>query len=642
MPAMNAAQLEPLLRHVRRLVETQATKDQSDAQLLERFASRRDEAAFAALMCRHGGLVWHVCRQVLHHEQDAEDAFQASFLLLALKAASLRRGRGLGNWLYAVAYRVAMNARRKATRRQIHERRKAAARLPALGDAEAIHDLQALLHEEISRLPGKYRVTLVLCGLEGKSKSEAARELGWKEGTVSGRLARARKMLQARLARRGVMLSMAWATGTVWAKAAGDAIPSSLLRATTDAAVHLAAGKVLTAAIIPSRVAALVKQALKAASATKLKVALIFVLGLGLLGTGAGVAAYEAFRSEPAPISREREASASDDKPAPQAQPRHDRYGDALPAGAVARLGTIHFRQDDIDAMGLSPDGRVLVTKSCQDGSICAWDADSGKLLWQSRPGSLWGVNGGNGLLNVSFSPDGRLLAEICDCRPANGMAECILLCDAKTGNVLRRIPARGGFQAVWEAVFSPDSKLLAANLDGTIYLWSAETGGQIARCVAATSAGATIRFSSDGKTIISALGGKKVSHWNVAGRVNTRVVELKPKEAFWCQAMSDDGRLLAVAAGLSGNVPPFGRVPTSTLQLFDTTTGKECCKFQGDTTGIQALVLSRDARTLIGVSGETERRSIISVWDTSSGKLKQRFPLSLPSSYHLGVTPNG
>ena len=194
---MNAAQLEPLLRHVRRLVETQATKDQSDAQLLERFASRRDEAAFAALMCRHGGLVWHVCRQVLHHEQDAEDAFQASFLLLALKAVSLRRGRGLGNWLYGVAYRVAMNARRKATTRQIHERRKAAATPPALGDAEAIHDLQALLHEEISRLPGKYRVTLVLCGLEGKSKSEAARELGWKEGTVSGRLARARKMLQA-------------------------------------------------------------------------------------------------------------------------------------------------------------------------------------------------------------------------------------------------------------------------------------------------------------------------------------------------------------------------------------------------------------------------------------------------------------
>ena len=186
---MKAAQLEPLVRHLRGLVEAQATRDLSDAQLLDQFATGRDEAAFAALMHRHGGLVWHVCRHVLHQEQDAEDAFQASFLVLALKAASLRRGQGLGNWLYGVAYRVAMNARRKAMRRQAHERRKAAATLRAVPAAEALHELQTLLHEEINRLPAKYRVTLVLCGLEGKSKSDAAKELSWKEGTVSGRLA---------------------------------------------------------------------------------------------------------------------------------------------------------------------------------------------------------------------------------------------------------------------------------------------------------------------------------------------------------------------------------------------------------------------------------------------------------------------
>ena len=187
---MNGAQLEPLVRDLRKLVEAQATRDLSDAQLLEQFANGRDEAAFAALMCRHGGLVWHVCRHVLHQEQDAEDAFQASFLVLALKAASLGRGQGLGNWLHGVAYRVAMNARRKATRRQAHESRKAAVTPRALPAADALQELQTLLHEEINHLPAQYRVTLVLCGLEGKSKSEAAKELGWKEGTVSGRLAR--------------------------------------------------------------------------------------------------------------------------------------------------------------------------------------------------------------------------------------------------------------------------------------------------------------------------------------------------------------------------------------------------------------------------------------------------------------------
>src|SRR5262245_57820489 len=177
---MDGTQLEPLLRDLRSLLEAPATRDLSDAQLLEQFASGRDEAAFAALMSRHGGLVWHVCRHVLHQEQDAEDAFQASFLILALKAASLRRGQGLGNWLHGVAYRVAMNARRKSTRRQAHESRKAAATPRATPAADALHELQTLLHEEIDQLPAKYRVTLVLCGLEGKSKLEAARELGWK------------------------------------------------------------------------------------------------------------------------------------------------------------------------------------------------------------------------------------------------------------------------------------------------------------------------------------------------------------------------------------------------------------------------------------------------------------------------------
>jgi RNA polymerase sigma factor (sigma-70 family) len=617
----------------------------SDAQLLEQFASGRDEAAFAALMCRHGGMVWHVCRHVLHQEQDAEDAFQASFLVLALKAASLRREQGLANWLYGVAYRVAMSARRKVTRRRAHESHKAAATPRTLPAAQTVHELQTLLHDEINQLPAKYRVTLVLCGLEGRSKSEAAKDLGWKEGTVSGRLARARKMLAARLARRGVLLSAAWAAATPGAEAGAAVIPSTLVRATIDAALHVAAGKAPTAGIVSGRVAALIKGALKATPPTKLKLALTVVLGLVLLGAGAGLVAYGAFTNEPTPLGRELQASAGDAKAAPQGkQPRADLYGDPLPAGAVARLGTIRFRHDDVEAMGLSPDGRILITKSCEDATIRAWEADSGRLLWQTRSGSLPGVTG-NGLLNANFSPDGRFVAEICDCRPANGMAECIILCDTKDGKVLHRFPAEGGLKSVWEAIFSPDSKVIAANIEGTIYLWSTETGRQTAKCVDAVPAAATVRFSSDGKTLIGASGGNTVtvSHWNVAKRVNTSVVGLKVKEAFWCQALSDDGRLLAVAAGLTGQVPAFGPPPTSTLQLFDTTTGKECCTFQGDTTGIQALVLSRDARTLIGVSPDKgERLSTISAWDTNSGKLKSRFRLHLPLPYHVGVTPDG
>src|SRR5262249_53298342 len=190
-------------------------------------------------------------------------------------------------------------------------------------------------------LPAKYRVTLVLCGLEGKSKSEAARELGWKEGTVAGRLARARKMLEARLARRGVLLSAAWAATILCADAGAAVIPSTLVGATTDAARHLAAGKALTDGVVSSQVAALIKGALKAMSLTKQKLVLTVVLGLVLLGAGAGVAAYAVFANNPTPLSRELPARARDDKPAPQVeQPRLDLHGDPLPAGAVTRLGT--------------------------------------------------------------------------------------------------------------------------------------------------------------------------------------------------------------------------------------------------------------------------------------------------------------
>src|SRR5262249_7190849 len=339
----------------------------------------------------HGRLVWRVCRQVLHQEQDAEDAFQASFLVLALKAAALCRGQGLANWLYGVAYRVAMNARRKATRRQAHESRKAAATPRALPAADALHELQTLLHEEINHLPAKYRVTLMLCGLEGKSKSETARELGWKEGTVSGRLARARKMLQARLARRGVLLSAAWAATILGVEAGAAVIPSTLVGPPTVPARPLAAGKALTAGIVSSQVAALIKGALKAMWLTKCKLALTFVLGLVLLGAGAGVAAYAAFASKPTPFDRELQASARDDQPAPQAkQSRVDLYGDLLPPGALARLGTVRFRPGRLSRMALSPDGKVAVTVG--GSGLHFWEVPSGKMIHHVERDGPWYV----------------------------------------------------------------------------------------------------------------------------------------------------------------------------------------------------------------------------------------------------------
>src|SRR5262245_43871837 len=179
---MLSPQVAPIARHLQRFVGAQAVRELSDAQLLQRFALQHEEGAFAVLLGRHGPLVWGVCRRLTRHEQDAEDAFQAVFLAVARRAGSIRQGDSVGGWLYRAACRIALRARSQRARRERHERR-AAVRGESDAPDLAWRELQALLDEEVGRLPGKYREPFVLCCLGGYSRREAAQELGWKEGT---------------------------------------------------------------------------------------------------------------------------------------------------------------------------------------------------------------------------------------------------------------------------------------------------------------------------------------------------------------------------------------------------------------------------------------------------------------------------
>ena len=171
----------------------------TDGQLLERYAVQRDEAAFEVLMHRHSAVVWRVCRSVLHETHAAEDAFQATFLILVRKAGSIRRPELLGNWLYGVAYRVAVRARKAVVERQIRERQ-AAKMFTVAAAGPAVQDLGLLLHEALQRLPATYRSPMVLCYLEGHTNEEAARRLDWPVGTLKVRLMRGRQMLRGKLA----------------------------------------------------------------------------------------------------------------------------------------------------------------------------------------------------------------------------------------------------------------------------------------------------------------------------------------------------------------------------------------------------------------------------------------------------------
>jgi RNA polymerase sigma factor (sigma-70 family) len=275
-------------------------EEQSDALLLARFASQQDKDAFADLVKRHGPMVLAVCRRVLRSPHDAEDAFQATFLVLVRKAASIAQPELLGNWLYGVAYRVAAKARANAARRTEHERR-----APVMPLEDPLRDvtgreLRSVLDAEMSRLPEKYRAPLVLCYLEGRTNEEAARLLGWPTGSISGRLARARELLRKRLLHRGLVLSAGVFALFFSKNTAAAAVPDSLLEGTVRGAVWFAKATPAAAAVVSPSVSALADEVMEAMRLSGLKTKLmrwLALLVLALIGVGAASVAYASFHT---------------------------------------------------------------------------------------------------------------------------------------------------------------------------------------------------------------------------------------------------------------------------------------------------------------------------------------------------------
>lgn len=263
-----------------------------DGQLLQRYVATHDQSAFATLVERYGPLVLGVCVRVLQNSHDAEDAFQATFLVLARRAATLDGRGSLGNWLYAVAYRTAIKARQSAARRRARELQVLNMSTVLSSEEEEWSDLRPLLDEELNQLPVKYRAPLVLCYLEGKTQEQAARELGWPTGSMSRRMNRARDLLQERLARRGLALS----TGLLFvliAKNAGAAIVSpTLVGITTQAALAFAAGQAGLEAAISGNVASLAEEVLRTTTGRVARL-LITVALLILIATMSGLLTHE-------------------------------------------------------------------------------------------------------------------------------------------------------------------------------------------------------------------------------------------------------------------------------------------------------------------------------------------------------------
>ncbi|MBA4066570.1 MAG: hypothetical protein C0501_23270 [Isosphaera sp.] len=301
------------------------SESMSDGDLLTRFVELRDEVAWDALVRRHGPMVWGVCRRVLGHTQDAEDAFQTTFIVLVRRAASVHPRGGVGNWLYGVARQTAVKAKALAVRRGAREKQVAA--LPEVGvtDPDPDGGLRQVLDRELGRLPDKYRAPIVLCDLEGKTFKDAARELGWPEGTLAGRLSRARKLLAARLARAGAVPSTGLVVlGVGGAASAGD-VPHALIMSAITAGWQVASGQPMSG--LPLAVAALTQEVLRAMFITKLKV-LACVLLVGAM-TLTGVAIWA---RNPTVVSDEPKKANTPEPPpkvgnAPNDQPPKDKPG---------------------------------------------------------------------------------------------------------------------------------------------------------------------------------------------------------------------------------------------------------------------------------------------------------------------------
>jgi RNA polymerase sigma factor (sigma-70 family) len=281
----------PLLAFIRRITSARHHILQTDGALLQGFAVKHDESAFAALMHRHGPMVLRVCQSILQNEHDAEDVFQATFLVLAHKPKAIRKLDSVASWLHGVAYRLAMKARSEAARR--HSRERQAAIMPSAEPKDEVlwRELQPILHQEVDRLPERYRLPFVLCHLEGKTNEEAATLLGWPKGTVLSSLSRARQCLRRRLTRRGLAITSGLLATTSFGTPAPAAVPAALAENTLKAAVLFANGSA-TVGVISAPVLTLAEGLLHATLVARLKLTALIMLVLGVVGTGAGLTAY--------------------------------------------------------------------------------------------------------------------------------------------------------------------------------------------------------------------------------------------------------------------------------------------------------------------------------------------------------------
>lgn len=558
---MASSQLTAVLRQIRALAAGPGA-EATDADLLDRFIDQRDEVAFAQLVRRHGPLISGLCQRMLADVHDAEDVFQATFLVLARKASTIRKRQSVGSWLYGVACRLARRARADRHRRRTQEvQAMPMSRLDPLNEVAWKEFLQAV-DAEVQHLPEKYRQPVVLCYLGGQTNEQAAQQLGCPVGTVKIRLARARQLLSKRLTRKGLLLSAGLVATLETVPAAPAAVPTALIQGTTAAAVAFAGG---TVAGLSASVLQLAHEALPWVLSAKTKVAAL-VVGASFLTLGASVLAWSgklhvlpgrgaAVAAAPmGNLERLRQLCAEPD-------------GDPLSPTVRARMGAAGFpRLFGAEAIALAPNGK-LVARGRVDQPIRLIDLPSGREV-------------------------GRLQGH--------------------------EAPLRF---AAFALAFSPDGQTLAAgsHRDGSIHLWDVTTGHALGSISEALGAVCPLGFSPNGHWLAAGDAQQEsIKVWNVKTRkLVATIAGCGPGPCF---AFSPDSKTLAAAGGQTVRVAPPGSPPQwkPAVRIWDLAAGKERTHFVHESPhSITALRFVQGGRVL--VSGESN--GVVRMRDVASGR---------------------
>jgi RNA polymerase sigma factor (sigma-70 family) len=622
---MAAGVLADLIHYLHRIGAAQHARELPDEELLRQFTASRDEAAFAALVRRHGPMVLGVCHRVLGDGHLAEDAFQATFLILAKQAGSIRKAAQVAGWLYSTAQRIALRARSAGASRRRRERKAAVMQHSEALDDLTWQELRGVLDEEMGRLPEKYRTPLVLCYFESRSYEQAAKDLGWTKSTLAKRLARARELLRQRLIKRGVSLSITALAAALTEKTTPVAVGAMLAVKTIKAGLAAAAGKMVAGSFVSAQALALAEAGMKVTVSAAGKFAIV-ALALGLAVGGAGLVSYGALATRRAPdvsppVTRQSSSQqqSTRQKPTGDVPSQKDQgtvrdlYGDPLPAGAKMRLGTIRFRAGGlVNACDISPNGKWVAIAS-DDPVVWLFDTATGAPIREFRGHRLE-------VTCVTFSPDGRFLASGCALGAIN-------LWDAESGKLIRSFESAA--PAVRTLAFTPDGKvLLSGGEDKLLHMWDVSSGKEIRKLPGHQETVVSVAISPDGQWAVSGSTDTTVRLWELA--TGKAIREFTGRNApenpngYLAQPVcfSPDGKWIA------------SEMEQGILGVWEAATGNIVCRGKANPDAhVSALAFSPDGKR---IAAGTETHELL-LWEIPSGKPIGQRSVKRWITYHGG-----